>query len=50
MCVLQEADEDAKDQSESGEFSKFRLSQETIEQLKGWIYVYFFAAQNSWFD
>ena len=34
----QEEDQDVR---ESGDFSKFRLSEETVEALKGWLLVLF---------
>lgn len=48
--IKQEAEQDVKDQSESGEFSKFRLSPETIERLKGKKINYLFPIQAETFD
>lgn len=48
--IKEEAEQDVKDKSESGEFSKFRLSQETIEQLKGKKINYLFPIQAETFD
>ena len=35
IIFKQEEDQDVRD---SGDFSKFRLSEETVEALKGWFY------------